>query len=459
MKKINLEKLIYKLYIFFLPFQMFSFISFPSFLSRYLFINASTIFMWIGVFLLVVKKTSLPYNYGIRSFGSLYSFMTIYSLIAAVVLFIPLGTLNGEDTFRACIGDIIFFLIVLISIYYNWYCLSFIIDFRELKKVIFIESIIMVLIGYIQLGIIFGIGGLIKIYNIVGQIVQLVDTSKLSRGVVFGGTEPASAANLFLLIVPYHLSVLLKDDNVFKQKAVHLFMIIAYFPLVAVSDSSSTLIMMFITLITFLVIKISSGRRYTVLVAVALVIGMSVAVGYGIDGFSNNLIQFQEGTFQYKLIGKIIDTSSMSNAMRSSTIINDMKIFFSFPFTGIGNGLQGYMYADNLPNWVLQSGEVKKLLNGSAGVIDGGGAFFPMYLSGFGLIGIFVLIVFAKRYYWCYKNYGIENTEREYLFKSFLVLFLCAGWYSLGVEQNQYAAFLLSLPIIESYLENREEII
>lgn len=455
MRENDLEKLIYKLYIFFLPFQMFSFISFPSFMSKYLFVNSSTLFMWIGILLLIIKKHSLPYNYGMRSFGRLYSFMTIYSLVAAVILFIPLGTLNGEDTFRASIGNIIFFLIVIISIYYNWYCLSFVIDFRELKKVIFVESIILLIIGYIQFGIIFGIGGLIKIYNIIGQIVQLADISDLSRGVVFGGTEPASAANLFLLIVPYHLSMLLKDDNTFKQKALHLFMIIAYFPLVTVSDSSSTLIMMFITFVTFLVIKINSGKGYTVLVAVALVIGMSVAVGYGIDRFSNNMVQFQEGTISYKLIGKIIDTSSMSNAMRSSTIINDMKIFFSFPLTGIGNGLQGYMYAENLPNWVMRSEEVQKILSGSAGVVDGGGAFFPMYLSGFGLIGVYVLIIFVKRYYWCYKNYGIENTEREYIFKSFLVLFLCAGWYSLGVKQNQYVAFLLALPIIESYLGKR----
>lgn len=458
MREINLEKSIYKLYVFFFPFQMFSFISFPSFLSRYLFINTSTLFMWLGVLVLVVKKLSLPYNHGIKSFSRLYGFMAVYSLIAAVVLFIPLGTLNGEDTVRACIGDIIFYLIVLISIYYNWYCLSFIIDFCELKIVMFFESFILLLIGYIQLGIISGIGGLTKIYNMIGQIVQLADTSKLGRGVVFGGTEPASAANLFLLIVPYHLAVLLKDDNDFKQKALHLLMVIAYFPLIANSDSSSTLMMMFITLVTFLLIKINRGKWYTALVAVALVIGMSIAVGYGIDGFSSNIIRFQEGTLQYKLIGKIFDTSSMSNAMRSSTIINDMKIFFLFPFTGIGNGLQGYMYAENLPSWVLQSGEVQKLLNGSAGIVDGGGAFFPMYLSGFGLIGVFELFAFAKRYYWCYKNYGIENTEREYLFKSFLVLFLCGGWYGLGVEQNQYAAFLLSLPIIDSYSKKGEEI-
>ena len=153
------------------------------------------------------------------------------------------------------------------------------------------------------------------------------------------------------------------------------------------------------------------------------------------------------------LLGKIFDTSSLSNAMRSSTIINDIKIFFSYPVTGIGNGLQGYLYNSNMPEWVRRSSEVQNIISGSAGIIDGGGAFFPVLLSGFGLCGIVAFAFFVRSYYIYYVSSGIVETELNIIFKFFIIIFLCAGWYGMGVEQNQYAAFLLALPIVEYQLK------
>lgn len=50
--------------------------------------------------------------------------------------------------------------------------------------------------------------------------------------------------------------------------------------------------------------------------------------------------------------------------MRSSSIVNDMKIFFKYPITGVGDGLQGYWYNENLPIIYLASTEVQDLASG-----------------------------------------------------------------------------------------------
>ena len=242
MEKVDLVKVIYKLYIFFLPFQMFSFLHFPGIFSNYLFINASSVFMWAGLLLIIMNGLRIPYNSGVKLFFNLYLFMVIYSLLAALILFFPFGELNGENTFRAVIGDIIFYFIVLCSIYYNWYCLSYIIDFRELKSVLYIESIFLLVIGYIQLSFIWGVSGLYGLYSSIDSVVQLLEPSRLDRGVVFGGTEPSSAANVYLLIIPFHLTMIWNNQNKMKN----LLFILLYIPLFLSSNSSSVVILLFI---------------------------------------------------------------------------------------------------------------------------------------------------------------------------------------------------------------------
>ncbi len=450
MGKIDLIKVIYKLYIFFLPFQMFSFFHFPDIFSNYLFINASSLFMWAGLLLIIMNGLKIPYNSGVKLFSNLYLFMAIYSLLAAIILFFPLGELNGENTLRAVIGDIIFYFIALCSIYYNWYCLSYVIDFRELKSVLYIESVFLLIIGYIQLSFIWGFNGLYGLYSSLDSVVQLLEPSRLNRGIVFGGTEPSSAANLCLLIIPFHLTMIWNNQN----KMINLLFILLYIPLFISSNSSTVVILLFILIITVIVMIVSSSLKpYRILAVASFGVGMIIAICYGIDSFSNYIVEFEEDSIQYLLLGKIFDTSSLSNAMRSSTIINDMKIFFSYPFTGIGNGLQGYLYNSNMPEWVRRSSEVQNIISGSAGIVDGGGAFFPVLLSGFGLCGSVVFTYFIRSYYTHYVSSGIVETELNIIFKFFIIVFLCAGWYGIGVEQNQYIAFLLALPIVDYQLK------
>lgn len=449
-------KTIYYLYVLFFPFGMFGFISLPKMLSRYVFVNSSTLFMWLGLLVILFKRRGiLPVSNGVKVYGELYAFMALYSFCAATLLYLPLGELNGENTFRACIGNVIFYFIVLCSIYYNWYNLSYIVKFDEIKKIVYVQSVLLLIIGYIQLFIIMGIGGFSGIYDSLRYIFNLLPVAGLRRGVVFGGSEPSAASKIFTLIIPMHLSCLIDSSAKMQTKILHTFVLLLYIPLILSSNSSTLLITAFIVITTFVIMKIGKGGLYKYLTVGAFVVGMMIALGYGIDRFTTYTMRLEKDSLEYLLFGKIIDTSNLSTAMRSSTIINDMKIFFSLPFTGIGDGLQGYMYNQNMPAWVFASPEVQAVLLGRNGIVDGGGAFFPSFLSGYGLIGIIVISILLKKIYIMYLKNDPSLYKISVIFKFFLVVFVCSAWFSSGVKQNQEVAFMLAIPIINSMDKSR----
>lgn len=122
--------------------------------------------------------------------------------------------------------------------------------------------------------------------------------------------------------------------------------------------------------------------------------GLAVAVLYSLDLSSSDAINSDKESFEYVLVGKIQDRDNLSTAMRASTVINDMKIFYDYPFTGIGDGNQGYFYRQNVPMWVVASEEVQSLMHGTK-IANGGGNFFPSFVSAYGLIGV-VFFYFFK---------------------------------------------------------------
>ena len=450
---------IYKLYVFFLPFNRLTFWPFSGALNEYLFVNLSTIFLWLGLAVILITKKRLPISKGIKSIWYLYLFMAIYSLIMALILYVPLGPLNGENTVRAAIGEVVFYFIIMCSIYFNFYCLSYVVGFKALKKTIICQSVALLIIGYLQFGLLNGLGLASVLYEMIGNIIDVMPASELlriNRGIVFFGSEPAAASNICIVTLPYLLAEWLFNKQPLIKKIEYAIFIVAFVPLLITSDSSSVIIIFVIMIAAFIILKIGVDIGYKILLTVAFAYGAFVAICYGIDYVSNFTTQ-QDGSFWYLLMGKIFDTENLSSIMRSSTIINDMKIFFDNPVTGIGNGLQGYFYNENMPRWTLVSGEVRALMSGSNGIANGGGAFFPTYLSAYGSIGIGAMIIFLKSYV------GEWNRNKKYMgseriiFLSYLVIFAAGAWYSIGVRQNQFIALILSIPLLEYSYIHRED--
>ena len=442
---------IYKLYIFFLPFNRLAFWPFSGAINEYLFVNLSTVFLWLGLSVILLTRRKLPISKGVKSVWYLYLFMAIYSLIMASILYVPLGPLNGENTFRAAIGEVVFYFITVCSIYFNYYCLSYVMKFEELKKTLICQAIVLLMVGFLQYGLLNGLGIASTLYGIIENIVDVVPAARLltmDRGVVFFGSEPAAAANICILTVPYLLYKLLFEKQTAIKRMGYAILIIAFIPLFITSGSSSVIITFVIMIAAFVVLKTGIKIAYKILLTAAFVYGAFVAICYGTDYVSNFVMQ-QDDSFWYLLMGKMFDTENLSNIMRSSTIINDMKIFFDNPITGIGNGLQGYFYNENMPYWALASTEVRTVMSGSEGIINGGGAFFPTYLSAYGIIGLTAMAIFLRSYYSEWNMHKQHMGAEKIIFLSYLVILFSGAWYTMSIRQNQFAAFVLSLPLID----------
>jgi hypothetical protein len=375
--------------------------------------------------------------------------MSIFSIVAAAALYFPLGEMYGQTTFDCIEGDIVFYFVVILNIYFNYYCLSYVVDKQELGKVFMADIIILLILGYIQFLIIKGVSSLVPLYSALSQIFQLFDVTGRRESVTFFGSEPASADELLFIIIPFLFSSLMVGNLNTRRKLKTTFLLLLFVPLFLCSTSSSVYSTAIIALVTMLLLATRKEKYYKWIIVAGSIGGILLFIVYGTDIINSLRNTFQFGTLSYIIFYKAFDTSNLSTAMRFSTMKNSIQIFLKSPLFGIGNGIQGYFYAKNLQPWAYASSEVQYILAGKKGIINGGGGFYPAFLSGYGLVGVFFLLRFIKPWI---KQLRCKAMQLGYLYLIFLIgmaIFNFGAWSVMGIKQNLQVSFLLSIPFIE----------
>ncbi|WP_455621545.1 hypothetical protein [Parabacteroides sp.] len=270
-------------------------------------------------------------------------------------------------------------------------------------------------------------------------ITKLQDSAyllRLNRGITLFGSEPSSTASVLIYIVPF--SLIYEFNRSWKP------MTILWSILLLLSGSTQTLVSFLLIAVGYMYIKFKSAIPKRIYYVV-FVFGASLALFYTY-GTKIDVVK-TDSKFAYILYGKAVNFKDYSLQMRESSVINDMKVFFNYPITGVGDGIQGMLYAKNIPDWVKHNVEVQNLLNGKGGIPNGGGNFFPTFLSGYGLIGILLLWLFYKRY-----RHDIATLNGDFLFGNIfslgLLLFMVSGWQTISVFNNEFMVLLLALPYI-----------
>lgn len=445
MKIRSINRIIYFLFIFFLPLTGVLQLGFiPDVMRSYLFPQSSNYFMFIGLFVYICSR-----RFKVRKCKDLkhifywYGYSAIHSVILALVLYVPFGVLHNETTLRAISGNIVFYLIVALSIYYNYVMLTEYVKFNELFKIFDLQIIILLAVGYLQFFSIWNGGIFSRIYSQLAPVLHLLPIDELDRGICFFGSEPSSASILSFIVVPYLFSKLLVKG---QAKFSTILELALFVPLFINSTSSSLMITNVILIVAFFALATNNERVFKVSALTAFLIGAGVAVMYGLDSFVQTTMM-DKNSFLYILFGKIVDRKSMSMMARSSTIINDMRIFFKYPLTGIGNGIQGYFYNSNVPYWAKKSYEVAEWMSGKNGIVGGGGSFFCTYISSYGLIGCAAAIPIVRHYSMCMKRMKRNNAMAHRIFCMFLVMFLTSCWFSMGIRDAN-VSFLAALPLV-----------
>ena len=433
------------MFIFFLPFTGLLNLSFiPQTIKTYLFQQSSNYFMFLGLIVYILSKRMVIPKCGklANTFG-LYIYTTIHSVIMALILYLPLGILHNESTLRAISGNVVFYLIVVLGLYYNFVMLTECVNINELYKIFEVQIIILLVIGYLQFFSIWYGGVFSSIYSQISPTLNLLPIDRLNRGVCFFGSEPSSASILSYIVIPYLFAKLLVKT---ERKIGTIIKLLLFTPLLINSTSSSLLITLVLLIVAFIALFTNSSLVYRIVAISAFLIGASIAVMYGLDSFAQMSVT-DEQSLMYLLFGKIVDRTSMSTMARSSTIVNDMKIFFDNPLTGVGNGIQGFFYNENVPKWALKSYEVQNWMSGKNGVVGGGGSFFCTYISSYGLIGCVAAIPIVRQFVNYVQNMKCNNAMAHKMFCMFIVMFLASCWFNMGIRDSN-VSFLLSLPLV-----------
>ncbi len=441
----NPQRLLYKLYVFLLPFGSFFNMGSEG-LGFWYYISLSQIIMTLGFFLtvpgaLVRKEFEKP----MLKWLFMALFMILYTVVCAVVILATRGYLYGESPFSVVPAQLVFTSLFLMSIIYNYECLNGIVQFEELFPIFKIQSTILLIVGFIQYFTILGFGSAYVVCKALSVIFCVRDPMYLlgtDRGITLFGTEGSSVASLCLWLIPFIFLYAYYTKSKFYIVEALLWTFLFF------NTGSASNFISFATVLICLLAVIIRRKVPRLFLVGAFILGLVIALMYTFYDL-NKISISTDGNhdLHYLLIGKVLDVNNSSTVIRASTVVNDIKVFGDFPLTGIGNGLQGYEFKKNAPAWVFNNSMTQDLLSGSMGIVGGGGSFFASYLSGYGLIGLVVFLLFMRGYRRDCRRIA-NNLFLRNIFSIGLTIFMYSAWYTVGL--NQYVAFLLALPYAAS---------
>ncbi len=274
----DIDRALYKLYLFCLPLGQLFKITPDGFLLPWQF---STIIMMLGFFRIVVTRP-LKTNEGIRAFGKLYLYMAAFSLLASVVLSVTLDTALTVSPLRRCLGDVVLYLVALCSICYNYYGLTKLVSIAELLQIFKLQTIVLLIVGMLQLGTLFGVGN--GVYSVLCSVFALRDIvylTSLNRGVAFFGTEPAASSLMCYVVIPFILFSI-SNKKGFRKVAYIVFFAIMMLLFLS-SNSSSALLSFIFVCIVYILLYAFKLRIKRLIMFLAFFAGLAVAVLYSLE--------------------------------------------------------------------------------------------------------------------------------------------------------------------------------
>lgn len=444
----------YQIYIFFLLLGRVGTGLIPEVLRRYVFNSTSAVLLYLGVILIVVSNHGcVSYPKRLRKLVYLLVYMVVANVTISLCLYRSLGTLYGETTFTAILGTTYHYIETTLAIIFNVVCLSYYVSQEKVFKAIISASAIAMVMGYIQQAVYWGIPGFSTLYSWLEKPLSLSTLEVVEkRGFACFGSEPASVSQYLLITMPTLFCCIRTKSGQYSKKICGVLFVL-FLILFFTSTSSTVLILLVTFLISGLLYIIGKKHLFRIWMVIVFVFGFTYVLFYTYG--KPELFSWEASranNFLYTLIGKAFDTKNQSTAHRIGSVIVDMRIFFSeFFLTGVGAGNQGFFYEKYIPQWCLISGETRDLLNGKSGISNGGGSFFPVILSSYGLIGCAFVGAFIKKYVRALNNHVTRNQEEENwraLFLLGITNFLLDGWFTSGVVQSQPMAFLLAIPFV-----------
>lgn len=394
----KLQVVVAKAYIFFLPVRMIS----PLIFTK-VFVGASAAYFdlilhLLGLILILVGNRGVIKT-GVDKTCKLFQFFALMivcynlsSIIMAVVIQNIYGNIGSESAFRAVSGMLIYYTQYLFIVYYNKEIFKMLTP-GDISKILGKTVLLLLIIGYIQIAVMNLHGVIEKIYDAADFFHILVDSSRLSKLSLTGG-EGASAGNLIgILILPFLLARILSEAKVLKN----IIIFILWLPIVYFTNSTTAYWSCVIDIAVFLALFLLKKKKWIKLVLTFLIISVCLLFAVMFPAVVKQILpdEFSE-RIEYLLFEKAIDPNNGSTVSRTIPLLVNWGAFTEYPILGVGNGNQGYFYSKYFPEWAhhVAGSDVGYFYNKAQTEITNGAVFFPSLLSGYGIVGVTLLVVY-----------------------------------------------------------------
>ena len=421
-------------------------------LSFYISIVAFPLFL-VSYVISFRKKHNIDFY--ILNIVLIISILFLSSLGVSYILYPIKNGLFGTNPFKVWAFNSAKYLYDLFGIIYCVFFLS-IIKRKTVKIVCSIFFWLWSFVGFVQIIICFANNTTLNnIYDSLNFLGILQSTENMFRIIknyghlriaIFGSEPASSCVVIFCFIVPflcYKIFELkrIKSSTFYKIRlfgASAITFIHAYF-----ASSSSILVggIFFVIVLFFIFISLKSIKNRTKGIITIAFIAIAGAFFLVLSLTSKNGNIFM----------KLFNTSDYSTQYRYSTIWNDIAIFAKSPLFGVGDGNQGYFYFENVVGtWMSNSPETQAALRGENGLI-GGGSFVPSFISGYGLLGIVVIIITFKKYFiYVHDTNGFFKGLAKYFIIASVCTFGLLSTATTAIHFNASAYLVIALPTLFS---------
>lgn len=434
-----------KLYIFLLPFRMIAPLSFIKDIIGPLANYTDTVVLFIGLLLWIgnaggmkISSINLPLYRTIRN--SVFV-LNISSFVMAFVMFYLYGDCNDKSPFLGIVPMILFYFQYLLMFIYNIRVFQ-LLDYRTIIRILTKSCSVLLVIGYIQVLVLLGIGT--SVYDFLAKIIGGFVPSSFFYKLPLTASEGAGAGSIIgILVLPFLFARYLHGDKKSLRQ-----LILWLIPLYYTHSSTAYLLFMldlgiFVYLLLCQMKKTGHIVKVLPLVIVGCLIVSAVVIGGNKFGLADELA--------YVTIDKASDLENGSTVARMVPFIINWGCFTEMPIAGVGNGLQGYFFSKYFPYEFLSvpgtdlGGFLQRATE--SGTIANGGTFLPGYLSGYGILGILILIAVIKKLRKTFKS----RSSHLGLFRE---MFIIGSWAFLitALSSEMYclyfAWFVLSIPFM-----------
>jgi hypothetical protein len=411
---IKLQRMLGKLYIFFLSFRMIAPLMFTQKYVGACARDFDFVLHLIGLTLIVVggreriNRGSEEQKKLLRFFIGMIIWFDLSSLAMATIIQIKYGSIGTDNALGAVFFVAIYFLQYTFMIIYNRE-IFMLISADEIISIIGKSTFVLLLIGYWQTAVLNSGGALDVIYDKLDFLNVLLD-SKLMSKLSLTGTEGASAGTIIcVFIIPYYYALILSGKRVFRS----FITILLWLPVLYFTYSTTAYILFSVASLIFFILYLFS-KKHIIIKLLFITIFAILFMGLLIpDTFLSILPDETSEEINYLLLEKATDFNNGSTVSRTVPIYMNLGAFSKYPIMGVGNGCQGYFYEEFFPSWAydVKGSDVLVFLKISQNGISNAGVFTMSILSGYGIIGtVLFFIYFIKSYKIVFKLKEQQST-------------------------------------------------